>query len=36
VVIAVLFFVVGLKLKPEADTAVVKLLMMGVRKPETC
>jgi hypothetical protein len=22
--------------KPEAATAVVELLMMGVRKPETC
>jgi hypothetical protein len=26
--------VVGPKVKPEAATAVVKLLMMGVRKPE--
>jgi hypothetical protein len=24
------------KVKPEAATAVVKLLMMGVRTPETC
>jgi hypothetical protein len=24
------------KVKPEAATAVVELLMMGVRKPETC
>jgi len=24
------------KVKPEADTAVVELLMMGVRTPETC
>jgi hypothetical protein len=24
------------KVKPEADTAVVDLLMMGVRTPETC
>jgi len=24
------------KLKPEAATAVVELLMMGVRTPETC
>jgi hypothetical protein len=24
------------KVKPEATTAVVKLLMMGVRMPETC
>jgi hypothetical protein len=24
------------KVKPEAATAVVKLLMMGVRRPETC
>jgi len=26
----------ALKLKPEAATAVVELLMMGVRMPETC
>jgi len=25
-----------LKVKPEAATAVVELLMMGVTKPETC
>jgi hypothetical protein len=24
------------KIKPEAATAVVELLMMGVRTPETC
>jgi hypothetical protein len=24
------------KVKPEAATAVVELLMMGVRTPETC
>jgi len=24
------------KVKPEAATAVVELLMMGVRKPEAC
>jgi len=45
VVIAVLLFVVGpvitgyhhdTKVKPEAATAVVELLMMGVRTPETC
>jgi hypothetical protein len=24
------------KVKPEATTAIVELLMMGVRKPETC
>ena len=47
-VIAVLLFVVGpdhkqqhsyhhdTKVKPEAATAVVELLMMGVRMPETC
>ena len=34
--IAVLLFVVGPKLKPEAATAVVELLMMGVRTLETC
>jgi len=26
----------ALKVKPEAATAVVELLMMGVRMPETC
>ena len=26
----------ALKVKPEAAPAVVELLMMGVRKPETC
>jgi hypothetical protein len=26
----------ALTVKPEAATAVVELLMMGVRKPETC
>jgi len=43
VVIAVLLFVFGLagyhhymKVKPEAATAVVELLMMGVRTPRTC
>jgi hypothetical protein len=47
VVIAVLLVVVGPagqqhcyhhapKVKPKASTAVVELLMMDVRKPETC
>jgi hypothetical protein len=43
VVIAVLLAMVGLagyhyymKVKPEAATAVVELLMMGVRTPKTC
>jgi hypothetical protein len=48
VVLAVLLFVVGPagpttinsnhapKVKPEAATAVVELLMMGVRRPERC
>jgi hypothetical protein len=43
VVIAVLLVVVGQAgrpagkmVKPEAATAVVELLMMGVRTPETC
>jgi hypothetical protein len=45
VVIAVLLVVVGpdhyccyhaSKVKPEAATTVVDLLMMGVRTPETC
>jgi len=48
VVVAVLLVVVGpdhdqhhcyhhdTKVKPEAATAVVELLMMGVRTPETC
>jgi hypothetical protein len=37
-VIAVLLFVVGPAgpVKPEAVTAVVELLMMGVRTSETC
>jgi len=34
-VVAVLLVVVG-PVKPEATTAVVELLMMGVRTPETC
>jgi hypothetical protein len=43
--VAVLLFVVGsvitgpttlATVKPEAATAVVELLMMGVRTPETC
>jgi hypothetical protein len=34
VVIAVLLLVVG-PVKPEAATAVVELLMMGVKTPET-
>jgi hypothetical protein len=33
--VAVLLVVVG-PVKPEAATAVVELLMMGVRMPETC
>jgi hypothetical protein len=38
VVIAVLLVVVGpvITVKPEAATAVVELLMMGVRTPGTC
>ena len=42
VVIAVLLFVFGhgyhhdTKVKPEAAIALVELLMMGVRTPETC
>jgi hypothetical protein len=43
VVIAVLLVVVGLHcyhhaptVKPEAVTAVIELLMMGVRTPKTC
>ena len=46
VVVAVLLVVVGpagptmfhhaLKVKPKAATAVVELLMMGIRTPETC
>jgi hypothetical protein len=39
VVVAVLLVVVGpagLTVKPEAATAVVELLMMGVGTPETC
>jgi hypothetical protein len=36
VVIAVLLFVFGPARGPEAATAVVELLMMGVMTPETC
>jgi hypothetical protein len=36
VVVAVLLAVVGPTVKPEAATAVVELLMMDVRTPETC
>jgi hypothetical protein len=35
VVEALLLFVVG-PVKPEAATAAVELLMMGMRTPETC
>jgi hypothetical protein len=36
VVIAVHCYYHDTKMKPEAVTAVVELLMMGVRTPETC
>jgi hypothetical protein len=35
-VVAVCWYHHALKVKPEAATAVVELLMIGVKTPETC